>query len=451
MPEGQVKKRDKSKEKQARFTQEQYDMLKRCSDKKDMTEWNEWRKANPDEEIYLEGANLYQARLTGICLAGAHLANANLNHAQLGNADLRNVRLTNANCRDAILSGVRLNQAELCGADLRHVQLGNADLQGADFRDANLRDANLVHAKLHGVRLAGSQLGGIGLEHSQLPNVHLENSNLRDINLKHANLRGAHLEGADLRGADVRLADLTDAHLEKADLQYTQLQEAKLSGAFLEGANLYGCNVEGTVFWQTHLQGAKFRMAILNGSTMVRRCDVDRDTDFDGVGLSNVRIDAGIKQLLQYNVRRLNWKKWYRGDSKTRLFRTVRQLVTSPICGFWWITDYGRSTGRIVGTFFVLALVFALIYWLCPRCVMVNGMVGDIRGFLHALYFSVVTMTTLGFGDIAANPDSWGGQVLLMVQVILGYVLLGALVTRFAVLFTAGGPAGKFASEEKGE
>ena len=56
-------------------------------------------------------------------------------------------------------------------------------------------------------------------------------------------------------------------------------------------------------------------------------------------------------------------------------------------------------------------------------------------------------MTTLGFGDIAANPDSWQGQVLLMVQVIFGYVLLGALVTRFAVLFTSGGPAGNFAEE----
>jgi hypothetical protein len=80
---------------------------------------------------------------------------------------------------------------------------------------------------------------------------------------------------------------------------------------------------------------------------------------------------------------------------------------------------------------------------------MVNQVVGDIRGFWHALYFSVVTMTTLGFGDIAANPDSWGGQTLLMLQVILGYVLLGALVTRFAVLFTAGGPAGTFSKEKK--
>jgi hypothetical protein len=36
-----------------------------------------------------------------------------------------------------------------------------------------------------------------------------------------------------------------------------------------------------------------------------------------------------------------------------------------------------------------------------------------------------------------------------MVQVILGYALLGALITRFAVLFTVGGPAGKFAKKER--
>ncbi len=36
--------------------------------------------------------------------------------------------------------------------------------------------------------------------------------------------------------------------------------------------------------------------------------------------------------------------------------------------------------------------------------VMVYHNVGDVRGFWHALYFSVVTMTTLGFGDTAANP-----------------------------------------------
>jgi len=41
------------------------------------------------------------------------------------------------------------------------------------------------------------------------------------------------------------------------------------------------------------------------------------------------------------------------------------------------------------------------------------------------------------------------GHALLAIQVILGYVLMGALVTRFAVLFTAGGPAGKFADDNE--
>ena len=47
-----------------------------------------------------------------------------------------------------------------------------------------------------------------------------------------------------------------------------------------------------------------------------------------------------------------------------------------------------------------------------------------------------------------ANKGSIAGQVILALQVILGYVLLGALVTRFAVLFTAGGPAGRFSKEK---
>ena len=37
-----------------------------------------------------------------------------------------------------------------------------------------------------------------------------------------------------------------------------------------------------------------------------------------------------------------------------------------------------------------------------------------------------------------------------MLQVLSGYVLLGALVTRFAVLFTAGGPSARLAEEEEG-
>jgi predicted permease len=110
-----------------------------------------------------------------------------------------------------------------------------------------------------------------------------------------------------------------------------------------------------------------------------------------------------------------------------------------------------------------LAFLFSAVYrnwayWAPPGIVYdlsVEPMIGETslhyfgRVLIRPIYFSVVTMTTLGFGDMYANKGSIAGHVLLILQVILGYVLLGALVTRFAVLFTAGGPAGKFAEGKK--
>ena len=49
-------------------------------------------------------------------------------------------------------------------------------------------------------------------------------------------------------------------------------------------------------------------------------------------------------------------------------------------------------------------------------------------------------MTTLGFGDMHANPTSEWGYTVLSAQVIMGYVMLGALVTRLGILFTGSGP-----------
>jgi len=58
-------------------------------------------------------------------------------------------------------------------------------------------------------------------------------------------------------------------------------------------------------------------------------------------------------------------------------------------------------------------------------------------------------MTTLGFGDMYANPNSFFGHLFLIFQVLWGYILLGALITRLSILFTAGGPAKKFSDRVK--
>jgi Ion channel/Pentapeptide repeats (8 copies) len=309
-----------------RFSQEQYDMLLRCSEEQDITEWNEWREANPGEEILLEGAGLQEAHLEGASLYRAHF-------------------------------------------------------EGADLRLAHLEDANL---------------------------------------------RSAHLEGADL----------WEAHL--------------------EGVRLLGGHLEGASLLEVHLEDADFTNAAVDGGTLITDCTVDRHTDFTTVPLDAARVDPGLKQLLQYNIRRKRWEGWYEK-------KTTPKWKAVPVKTFWKLSDYGQSTGRIVGSFFILAGAFAAVYLICGiacRFFDAEGLVANLFETpagpvpwhlvpLRAAYFSVVTMTTLGFGDMYAAPGSIVGHLLLTVQVLLGYVLLGALITRFAVLFTAGGPSAKFVDERK--
>jgi len=302
-------------------------MLKRCSDNRDMTEWNEWRKNRPDDDILLEGV------------------------------------------------------------DLRGCYLKGAYLNTGGFRE----DITHEFMKFRG-----------------------------QVYLMGANLRHAYLQGAKLYGA----------HLERVNLVDARLQRASLSRACLGGAQL--------------------ETAVVDGETAVWKLTIDRETDFIGVGLGNVRIDPQTKQLLEFNIRRMNWEEWY----------SKHPLLSWPVRWFWCLSDYGLSTWRVIIWFFGLALGFAAIYANCA-CWWPPGIVSNLvvephlplwhyflLVLLRPLYFSVVTMTTLGFGDMHANATSIWGHILLTFQVILGYVLLGALVTRFAVLFTAGGPAGKFADEK---
>ena len=48
-------------------------------------------------------------------------------------------------------------------------------------------------------------------------------------------------------------------------------------------------------------------------------------------------------------------------------------------------------------------------------------------------YFSIVTFTTLGFGDI--EPQGLAGEIWLAFEVVLGYVMLGGLISIFANKF----------------
>ena len=136
------------------------------------------------------------------------------------------------------------------------------------------------------------------------------------------------------------------------------------------------------------------------------------------------------------------WEKKYQGMPIVKRW---------AIQAFWWTSDYGNSTQRILACITGFAFLFAMIYSSSillddyivspefPFVELPTKLVGAsiFMRMYSCLYFSCVTMTTLGFGDIHANPLSVTGQALVMLEVLIGYILLGSLITRLSVSFTS--------------
>ncbi len=108
-----------------------------------------------------------------------------------------------------------------------------------------------------------------------------------------------------------------------------------------------------------------------------------------------------------------------------------------------WSSDYGRSLGLWALWSFFLAVLFAIAYmpvpewmptWIqswAPRFRQTTGFYsGRTLTFSDCFYFSVVTFTTLGFGDVVA--DNATARFLVALEVIFGYVMLGGLISIFS-------------------
>jgi hypothetical protein len=79
---------------------------------------------------------------------------------------------------------------------------------------------------------------------------------------------------------------------------------------------------------------------------------------------------------------------------------------------------------RYAYRYFLSIPLFALVYWLFPSLLNKPG------DYLDSLYFSVVTITTLGFGDV--TPATSTGKLIVITQVVLGVTFWGLFLNALS-------------------
>lgn len=318
--------------------------------------------------------------LSGRDLRGLNLSGMNLTEHVFHAADLRHAKLHRVN-----LSDVDFSAADLSGADLSSAELNYADFTGAIMSRANLErtfliEANLSLAYLHGANLSGAHLSGANLTNARLNHARLTSADLTNTVLKDADLRGANLENCDLSNSDLTGADLAGANLKGATLLSTDLSKA---------------NIVGIQFDETETC-KDIRISTAHGNALFKRFAQDQ---------------AYVEE--------------YRS---TRPFR-------------YWLWKYSSNCGRslLLWVFWcaIIAVGFSLVFHFHlggAESFVLNELSKEPgyhpRDWAPMLYYSVVTFTTLGFGDIV--PRTQEAAWWITAEVVLGYFMLGGLITILA-------------------
>ena len=338
---------------------------------------------------HLSGVDLAGCKLRGAFMQGAVLTNANLSGADLTHADLRDAQLQKANLAGANLLLTDFSGADLSDADLSHTTSDQEVELGHVRRGPRFKDTNLTRANLTGARCVGSDFSGSDLTEAQLREVIAPLANLSNLKAVDLDLSKADLQGANLSNSNLSETRFRAAHLERADLNHAILSDADLRGADLRAANLDNAMVDGVRYDRAaRFKGVRVHSSY--GSSRFRRFAMDQDF---------------IEEFKESN----RFKYW-----------------------LWLaLTDCGRSISRVVIWSAVITILFSGVYFLLGAdAFSVANQAGLGWSPYTTLYYSVVTFTTLGFGDI--TPNSPLAATLVMVEVIVGYVMLGTLISILA-------------------
>jgi len=241
---------------------------------------------------------------------------------------------------------------------------------------------------------------------------------LRGFKLSHTDLSGINLvaegEAFCMAGADLYRANLQDAHLFRVDLHGASLMKADLSGANLHCANLQDCNLLGAKF-----NGAKLDNVHWGNNVLQERrgllAEVEGDLSYAKQNyqeaeeiyreLSRICEKQGLSEESGHffqsamKMRRLQMPKY----SPHRMLSRVVDLF----CG------YGEEPIRIIFFSWMMILFFAALYFafgISSAAGIVglsweNTLAENLWALLECSYFSIVTFTTLGYGDL--TPVGW--------------------------------------------
>lgn len=237
----------------------------------------------------------------------------------------------------------------------------------------------------------------------------------RGIQLKNAKLAGIDLvnhgrkHGFDFSHADFYRADLTNAHMFNINLEHGSLMKANLTEANLHCANLKNCNLLGIKWQRTKIKSLQLGEQLIQekqAKQAQRRSQPSRAKDLWEQSeevyrdlRKHAEREGMFKLSGQFIQKELTMRRY---QMKKPSFARLMSKIVDLFCG------YGEEPLKVVNFSIVLILICAVLYFFTG----INfegqhyyfrtdvSFMANLNHLFSCIYYSVVTFTTLGYGDI---------------------------------------------------
>lgn len=293
--------------------------------------------------------------------------------------------------------------------------LANIDLSQFQF----LYDNKCVSLESFVDRIPTSKVGGwADLRGINLTEISVQNAEICNANFNYANFKCSHLSQVILRHVNFISADLRGSRV----FNITLAGDSSIAGADLRGAFvniLRGVN-DTSVKYPFKYEPVSALYLI---TALILSLFTDRNVYFDKTGKHTRFLANDVSALTAPDNKMLrHYIDWYQYVF-TKLASLRDQSIKDKIIFSLSIvtTKAWSSYVSLAVTGLVINLLFAAIF-----CLYYSNFNGLDDNYFSAFYYSAVTFTTLGYGDI--TPEGGWARLLVVLEVVLGYVTLGMFV-----------------------
>ena len=263
--------------------------------------------------------------------------------------------------------------------------------------------------------------------------------------------------GVELNSVDLRSASFVRADFREAEFNHVDAREANFLRANLEDTTFDACDLRHAQFADARLDQAVFSHVRISretdfGKSPVYEREIDEATSEDEyirAAQAAIWSSREIQELFRRNALPTEARHYYlkEKDARRRLawhLDNYGQALRAEASR--WVTGYSMSPWRVLATSLVIIVVSALLYPLTGGLeeVVAGGggeqmaVTWEVQNpesasryyifsvFLKSLYFSVVTFTTLGYGDI--SPIGTYARTVAGIEALTGTALMALLV-----------------------